>query len=111
MNECTRAERPACTRAVTVVFGRVMNLLEAVLADERKPLFVSYYDVAGVYGVISPSAKDLCNRAKVYCQSRGISYVDLYPVFAGEPSYIGRDKAHPSPEGSEAIADAIISEM
>jgi len=70
-------------------------------------IYFFYYDSpAGPQAkldVLQPMIQNVANssvKPKVF-------FIDLQPVFAGHPEYIGSDNLHPSATGSQAIANAI----
>jgi hypothetical protein len=102
---CTDCQ--ALSNAVTAV----EDLLDTVAADGTVQHVIYYFYPDLTFSPLFPAAADFlrpqmqaaCENSPVPCH-----FLDLRPVFAGHPEFIGPDNLHPSVPGSDAMAGALF---
>lgn len=115
---CLQDPPPAqsCVDSLDVVFGAAETLMAEVAAAGVEHIVYSFYPHLPpgfppgakneTLDYAAPIAEQICNDAPIDCH-----FVDIREAFEGHPEYIGSDAIHPTPAGSQVIADLIWATM
>jgi hypothetical protein len=94
-----------------VVAGEILDLFEAVVADEKQLIFLLQYRMLGSKGdEFNPVIDAVDDQLLLVCDQVGVACLDMRNAFEGHPEYYF-DHVHPVLEGRQVLTYEIFNNL